>query len=169
MHTADIIDGIRTKKDELGLTNQQLSDASGVPKPTVDRILGGRTDNPTLQNVLDLANAVGYEFHPRTAMPPAPVTASGGTEQIVAIYEDRIKSYERLLARDQRHNNMLLAEKNRWLLLSLTVNIILVALICGVLIFDITHPDIGWVRSQLADFQQGNIFRQILSTLRTLW
>lgn len=152
MHTADIIDGIRTKKDEQGLSNQQLSDASGVPKSTVDRILSGRTDNPSLQNILDLANAVGYEFEARTALPPAPVASGDSTAQLRAIYEDRIAAYERLIARDQRHNNMLLAEKNRWILFSMILNIVLVGFIVAVLVYDILNRDVGWVRDQLAAF-----------------
>lgn len=167
MHTSDIIQGITDRKNELGMSNQQLSDASGVPKSTVDRILSGRTDNPSLQNVLDLANAVGYEFEgARPAMPPAPVTPGDSTAQLRAIYEDRIKSYERLLARDQRHHNMLMAEKNRWIMFSMILNIVLVGFLVGVLIYDIANRDIGWVRDQIARWEQSGIFQQILGLFR---
>lgn len=155
MQTNEIISGIIRCKEESGLTNQQLADASGVPKSTVDKILSGRTENPTLQNILDLANAVDYTFSRHTELPPVPVSPGDSDNRIEAIYKDRIAAYERLIARDQRHNNMLLAEKNRWLKLSLILNIVLVVFIIGVLIYDITHLDVGWVRDQLAGIAQG--------------
>lgn len=162
VQTNEIIDGIIAKKNEMGMTNQQLADSSGVPKSTIDRILGGRTENPSLQNILDLANAVGYEFSRTPAMPPAPIVPGDSTAQMRAIYEDRIKAYERLIVRDQRHNNMLLAEKNRWIKVSLALNIILVIFIIGVLIYDITHLDVGWVRhNELSQYTDG--MRNMLS------
>lgn len=168
MTTADIISGILTKKQESGMTNQQLSDASGVPKSTVDRILSGRTDNPSLQNILDMANAVGYEFESRPALPSATTAAGDTTAHIRAIYEDRIQSYERLLARDQRHHNMILAEKNRWIVFSMALNIILVSFLVGVLLYDLSNLDVGWVRDQMAAWEQGSVFEHLVRSFQRL-
>lgn len=150
MRTSEIITGIARCKEAAGLTNQQLADASGVPKATVDRILSGRTENPTIQTILDLANAVGYEFSALPETPAVSIPAESGSAALVALYEKRIEGYERLIARDERNHNRLLAEKNRWLKFSLILNIILVTAIIGVLIYDITHLDVGWVRDQVA-------------------
>ena len=152
MQTSDIIAGIIRCKEAAGLTNQQLADSSGVPKATVDRILSGRTENPTMQNILDLANTVGYDFN-RLPDPPA-LPTDGSTPSLISVYEDRIRNYRELISRDERNHNRLLAEKNRWLKLSLTLNIILVAGIIGILIYDITHLDVGWVREQLQNLPQ---------------
>ena len=71
MTTPEILDGIFRKQTEIGMTNQQFSDASGVPKATIERIKRGDTANPTMQTVLDLAAAVGYSFsnHPDAITP----------------------------------------------------------------------------------------------------
>lgn len=150
MTTSDIIAGIIRCKEAAGLTNQQLADSSGVPKATVDRILSGRTENPTIQTILDLANAVGYEFSALPDTPEVPAPTDSGHAALISVYRERIAAYERLIARDERNHNRLLAEKNRWLKFSLLLNIILVSAIIGVLIYDITHLDVGWVRDQLA-------------------
>lgn len=152
MHTSDIISGILRCKEDAGLTNQQLADASGVPKATVDRILSGRTENPTLQNILDLAGAAGYEFSALPEAPAVPVPADANSAALVAVYEERIRSYKWLIERDERSHNRLLAEKNRWLTFSMLLNIILVSGIISVLIYDILNRDVGWVRDQLAAF-----------------
>jgi len=161
MTTADIIEGIVAKKAEIQMTSQQLSDASGVPKSTVDRILRGDTPNPSMQTILDLAAAVGYSFGNHPQPEPAVHHAAGIKDpmvlQIISIYESRGKSYEERIKRNTAHFNMLLSEKNRWIKLSLTLNIILVIFICAVLLYDATHPDVGWIRDQLESFQSSGI------------
>lgn len=156
MTVTDIIDGIIQKKNLIGMTNQQLSDASGVPKPTIDRILRHDTTNPSMQTVLDLAAAVGFSFsnHPEPA--PALPSEEGIRDPMVIhminVYENRGRAYEERIKRNTSHFNMLLAEKNRWLKFSMILNIILVIFICAILLYDATHPDVGWIREQIARF-----------------
>lgn len=161
MTTADIIEGIVARKVEIQMTSQQLSDASGVPKSTIDRILRGDTPNPSMQTILDLAAAVGYSFGNHPQLEPAVHNAAGIKDplilQIISVYEDRVRSYEERIKRNTAHFNMLLSEKNRWIKLSLTLNIILVIFICAVLLYDATHPDVGWIRDQLESFQSSGI------------
>lgn len=156
MTTADIIDGIIAKKNERCMSNQQLADASNVPKATIDRILRKDTQNPSMQTVLDLAAAVGYSFSNHPEQPPATPSEPGITDPMVLhmiqVYENRGRSYEERIKRNTAHFNMLLAEKNRWIKFSLTLNVILVVFICAILIYDVLHPDIGWIREQLEKF-----------------
>ena len=48
---------LKLLKEKRKLTNQQLSDLSGVPVGTINRILAGQTDNPSLQTVCDMVMA----------------------------------------------------------------------------------------------------------------
>ena len=52
-----ICEQLRKYKEELHLTNQTLSDLSGVPLGTINRILSGQTSNPNWQTICDLASA----------------------------------------------------------------------------------------------------------------
>lgn len=169
MTTADIIDGIIAKKNERGMSNQQLSDASRVPKPTIDRILRKDTPNPSMQTVLDLAAAVGYSFSNHPEHPPASPPEIGIRDPMVLhminIYENRERSYEERIKRNTAHFNMLLAEKNRWLRMSLTMNIILIVFICGILIYDVTHPNVGWFRGMMEQFS-GSSARNIVMLVK---
>ena len=49
-------------KAENGLTTDALSELSGVPKGTINKLLNGETRNPTAQTLKRLANALGCEL-----------------------------------------------------------------------------------------------------------
>ena len=49
---------LKLLKEKRKLTNQQLSDLSGVPVGTINRILSGQTDNPSFQTVCDMVMAM---------------------------------------------------------------------------------------------------------------
>lgn len=156
MTASEILDGIFKKQADIGLTNQQFSDASGVPKATIERIKRGDTTNPTMQTILDLAAAVGYSFgnHPEQ-IPPVPDANTIRDPMIahmITVYENRGENYEARIKRITAHFNMLLAEKNRWLKFSLALNIILVLFLCGLLIYDFTHLDRGWIQEIMSRF-----------------
>lgn len=172
MTVADIIDGIIAKKNTIGMTNQQLADASGVPKTTIDRILRKETANPSMQTVLDLAAAVGYSFsnHPEQ-LPAAPMEVGINdpmVKHLINVYENRCIAYEERIKRNTSHFNMLLAEKNRWIKFSLVLNIILVLFICSILVYDVLHPDVGWIREQLENFNTSSM-RDIMMVVRDWW
>ena len=148
MTTPEILDGIFRKQTEIGMTNQQLSDASRVPKPSIERIKRGDTANPTIETVLALAAAVGYTFSNQPEpTPPIPETVSVNDPMLqilLAHYEQQAITYAEQMKRVTSHFNMLLAEKNRWIR---TLSIILGLLITGffsILLIDIATPDIGW-------------------------
>lgn len=146
MEVFAIIDGINARKAAMNMTNQQIADASGVPKSTVDRVLRKDTENPTMKVILEIAGAVGYEFGT-----PAVQASTGGEDNqyirhIIAMYESR-------LAAQDRQYNLVTAEKNRWIKLLAVTVLLLVAGILFVLIYDITHPDVGW-------FQRDSLYHQ---------
>lgn len=170
MTTPDIIDGMIAKAREQGFTNQRWSDASNVPKSTVDRIVRKETTNPSIQTILDMAGAVGYSFSNHPEQLPAVPSEIGikdpMIQHLINVYENRGRSYEERIKRNTAHFNMLLTEKNRWLRMSMTLNIILVVFICFILVLDVLHPDIGWIREQLARYS-GLGFRETVATLRS--
>lgn len=49
---------LRNRMDELGITNQDLADKSGIPVATVNRIVAGQTENPNVQTLAALAVAL---------------------------------------------------------------------------------------------------------------
>ena len=147
MTVTDIIDGIIQKKNEIGMTNQQLADASGVPKSTVDKIVRRETSNPTMQTILDLAAAVGYSFsnHPEMVTPvPESAIKDPMVLHMINYYERQSIAYEERLKRLSANYNMLLAEKNRWIQTLAIIIGLIVAGIVTILLIDLATPDVGW-------------------------
>lgn len=55
-------DKLTKLKAENGLTTEALSERSGVPKGTINKLLNGETRNPTAQTLKRLADALGCEL-----------------------------------------------------------------------------------------------------------
>lgn len=136
MRIASIIAEINTKKAESGMTNQQISDASGVPKPTVDRVLRGGTDEPRAQTLLDIAAVFDYDLVP-TQQPDAAKDAHA--RQIASLYESQLADLRRQL-------NITRAEKARSIHILGWIVAVLVLGIFAILLFDALNPTVGWFR-----------------------
>ncbi len=155
------IEKIIREKQTQGLSVQQLSDMSRISASTISRTLSGKTD-PTEYTIKTLEEALGLT----NQMEEDPILARAADDPMLQRYllmlEDRIN-------RMRAHYNTLLAEKNRWIILSFALNIILVAFSCTVLAFDVIHPDIGWIRQRLGlGLEQfNNMLRSASDYLRT--
>ena len=148
MTTPEILDGIFRKQHEISMTNQQFSDASGVPKTTIERIKRGDTPNPTMQTILDLAAAVGYTFsnHPEQDTPYVEDSKIKDPmiQHMISYYERQMVAYEERLKRTNAHYNMLIAEKNRWIQTLATIIGLLITGFISILLIDLATPQLGW-------------------------
>lgn len=120
---------LKELKDQRKLTNQQLSDLSGVPVGTINRIMAGQTDNPSFQTVCDMVMAMGGSLDELAGIQ----TPGGGEPSPPG--EDLIRLYERTIE-----------GKEKWLYRPFFLCCVLVAVLLGVLIYDLTHPMVGFFR-----------------------
>ena len=120
---------LKELKDQRKLTNQQLSDLSGVPVGTINRIMAGQTDNPSFQTVCDMVMAMGGSLDELAGIQ----TPGGGEPSPPG--EDLIRLYERTIE-----------GKEKWLYRLFFLCCVLVAVLLGVLIYDLTHPMVGIFR-----------------------
>lgn len=148
MTVNELLNEISARKSALNLTNKMISDASGVPKSTVDRVLRGETADPTAQTVLDMAYVVGFRLV--NDNDPRPDAVDG---QLVRLLEreNRLKTVQSnsLIAAKDRT----IEDKSRWVKF-LTVTTIIFAIllvltwagIALLLHYDLTHLDTGYFR-----------------------
>lgn len=160
MEVFNIIDGINAQKSALKLTNQQVSDASGVPKTTVDRILRKETENPSMQSVLAIADAVGYDFSTRKqAAIPEGAQDNPYIRHIISMYEAQ-------LAAQERQYNLVTAEKNRWITILAIIVGILGAGVVAILLIDILNPTVGWIQREMSYRSNAGIIENVMLAIR---
>ena len=136
MKTESIIDGIIQKRNETGMTNRQIVEASGLSRGTVERFFRqDPTQTVTMLTVNAIAEAVGY-----TIEGDAPDDAP--PEQLADFYKERL----RVMA---VHYERRLKEKTQWLRIMAVACGVLMLLILGILLCDALSPIAGWFRQQL--------------------
>lgn len=114
-------------KEEKGLTAKEIAEASGVPLPTVNRILSGQTPDPGYSTVCKLLDVLGASDDDKKQV----FSGNADTEH----YKAMIALYERGLA-----------QRNKWIKLLAGVLLGIIAVIIIVLVIDILNPNMGYVR-----------------------
>ncbi|MGN1026196.1 MAG: multiprotein-bridging factor 1 family protein [Faecousia sp.] len=146
------IENIIQARQEQGLSIQQLADMCQLSASTVSRTLSGKTE-PTEYTIKVMEDALGITDKPIGDSIMDRVSNDPILERYLNMQEVRIN-------RLRAHYNMLLAEKTRWINMLFVLSLILVSFICFILVMDVLHPDIGWIRKQLGlGYQQ---FKDVL-------
>ena len=126
--TSDHLKALKLKKN---LTNQELSDLSGVPVGTINRIMANQTDNPSFQTVCDIVIALDGSLDELAGIRPKKDSEAENakyTPEIEAIYKQMIHS------------------KDKWIFRLFVFSCVIVAFIVFLLIFDLLNPNIGFFR-----------------------
>lgn len=126
--TSDYLKALKLKKN---LTNQELSDLSGVPVGTINRIMANQTDNPSFQTVYDIVIALDGSLDELAGIRPKKDSEAENakyTPEIEAIYKQMIHS------------------KDKWIFRLFVFSCVIVAFIVFLLIFDLLNPNIGFFR-----------------------
>ena len=95
-----ILAKLKELKAAKGLTNQQIADLSGVPLSTVTRLFNGQTDNPNIQTIEDIVNAMGGSLDNITGIKQAEQKFDPD-DNLIQLYKDIIQNqrkYIKLLA-----------------------------------------------------------------------
>lgn len=143
-----LADKLNALRDKHGLTYQQLSDASGVPVGTLKSILTGTTANPGFDTVCTILAAMGESVDAFCGDPPtaAPSTASGHHCSVsIADISEETKKIARAAIRETYESaayKSALENLRVWR----AVALLEMALIVCVLLWDITHPTMGYIQ-----------------------
>lgn len=93
---------LRRAKDEAGETNRSLAEKSGVPEHTVAKIMSGATPSPTYDQVAAMAAVLDLDLNTLDRAQPQAQSAGeavtqahlDGANQIIALYKERLETYE---------------------------------------------------------------------------
>ena len=140
----EVVSRLKEMKTGLGISNKELSDMSGVPIGTVNRVLAGRVEAPNLQTIRDMVRAMGGSLDAVCGLTAANKEPAGADEREkspeAGISPDAVHAYSVLLAEREKEIQL----KDRWLKWLFITCCVLGGLLVGVLIFDLVNPTIGF-------------------------
>lgn len=170
MDTPQLFEWLREAKKLRGLTNKDIADATGLPLGTIDPIMSGkRTEvrRSTLQPITAYLAKLHEDTLPPDTQEQAELNTNAleGLKMVVQIRDAELKAlndaYDHLkkgyynlredfdkAAADSKAKVEFLKQenkrKNRWVAILAAITIVLFSAIIAVLVYDLTHPDIGW-------------------------
>lgn len=165
----DVWSVIRDARDARGWTNQHLSEECGVPESSVQKIITGKTQNPSFDSIASMCRALGLSLdsicgidsnaaveeiaqlrHELEIAKARAETAEAKRETADTRLESQIHEYNQMV---EAYEYRIHISKDRviWLrnFLIFTCSLItlfIVAFIALVLI-DVSYSDAGWLRS----------------------
>lgn len=139
----NFIEKLKEVKEERGITYDELSELSKIPKPTLTRIFSGQTANPTLETVVPIAVALGTSIDELVGLkkPEDPANKPMVVATLDAYAELLREKDERL--RDIKDENAKVRKEKRTLAIALTA---VVAFIMTLLTIDILNGNFGYFR-----------------------
>lgn len=149
---------MNAKKTELNLTNQELSNLSGVPKGTVDRLLARDGSSPNLDTAVALIKAVGGSLDEAVGIQqttvPLPEKAPEDTVGALVLLRDILVRIHLIHNTAANQRDAVSAEYSRFRSRVMFVSLFINACFFALLIYDFTHPEIGWIRYDVAAYMQ---------------
>lgn len=155
-----VLEELRDAAAHSGKSQQQLVDETGISKGTVSRILSGVADNPTIQNVVDIAAAIGYglrlvpegELYEAEIIEPetAELLRSGiaARDERIALLEERMDSRDAAIrSKDDELSSLhIRSRKHSRVTLILSLLVCFLAMLCVYLIADALNGGWGFFR-----------------------
>lgn len=118
---------LKLLKEKRKLTNQQLSDLSGVPIGTINRIMAGQTDNPSFQTVCDIVMAMDGSLDELVGIKDeTPLEKKAANKDLIQLYESMLEN------------------KEKWMHRLFTCCCVLMVVLIGIVAFDLMNPHIGF-------------------------
>lgn len=160
---------IKDAQDAKGWTNQKLAEQSGVPEPTLQKFLTGKTLDPRFDNVVRLCRALDLSVDHLCG-----IDSNAAVEEVAQLRREleiarahaetaqaKMESAEtRLESQIHEYNQMVDAYEYRihiskdrviwlrnFLIFTCFVIAVLIAVFVSLVIIDVTKSDIGWLRS----------------------
>lgn len=126
-------------REQSGLTYDQIAASTGLAKSTVSRMFTDPKYNPTLDTVKAVLVLIGGSIDKACDM-ATPIATDGTaiTEALSTLSAQSSRLYAECTAEKRAYRHMLIV--------SLLFNAAFVIFILGFVIFDVTHPSIGFVQ-----------------------
>lgn len=129
-------------RKQCSMTNEEIAEKAGLAPSTVSKVLSGNTTNPSIETLAPIIAVMG-----------------GSLDDVCGIatrnsFGDNVTQFDlELLDRFAREHNQKIAilqksyrDAKTSMRFSRCINCFFIVLLVSVLLFDITHPTMGWVQ-----------------------
>lgn len=138
-----VFDRLDTLRKEKGLSYAALAEITGYSESTVMRYFTDHTKNPAFTTVVSLALALGVSLDwVIGAQTDAPASPENPYLDVIGAYQEGMSRMEECitsLSKTSRHS--LTVSR-----IALAILLLVLAAVIAWLIYDITHPDRGWIQ-----------------------
>lgn len=136
---------LRDLKEKSKMSIRELSDKTGIPECTLNRIINGQTDNPGFQNVADIVIALGGSLDDIAGIPHPPAKMPDEVNKLYALI---ISANERLEALNHaiEHIQHILAIKDKWIQRMFVYCCVITFMLVAYLIVDAMLPNFGIIK-----------------------
>lgn len=135
-------DRLNALKIKADISCAEWSKLSTVPEATIRKILSGETPDPRFDTVMKLVAAVGGSMDDVVGVKKEAEIENNAVLTLKEAYESRIEALRERVEDVKKYAESLHRDKK---MLSLAV-VVLVAILVGILIFDIALDTNSWVR-----------------------
>lgn len=135
-------DYLNALKNKVGITCAEWSNLSDVPEATIRKILSGDTSDPRFETIVRLVTSVGGSLDDILGGKKQSEIENSAINVLKEAYESRIEALRERVADVKSYAESLHRDK---IMLAVTVAA-LVAILVGILIFDICVGSHGWVQ-----------------------
>lgn len=158
----NIVERLKAKKAEMGVTNAWIEEKSGVPESTVTKVLNGTNKSPTIATLGPIAAALGVSIDAgvivstedtKTDRPIVPEDIY--LKMLIASYDRQLENAEARIRR-----------KNKWILAFAVTFAVMFVLLLLVMLYDATRPEIGWFQYQ--EMMRGMSVADVLKKMFTV-
>lgn len=137
-----IKDSLNALKSKAGITCSEWSKLSNVPEGTIRKILSGETPDPRFDSIFKLVSSVGGSMDDIIGVKKGSEIENNAVIVLKEAYESRIEALRERIDDAEKHAKAERRDKN---ILAIAVAV-LVAVIVGMFIFDISLGTHGWVQ-----------------------
>ena len=167
--TMEVWQTIKDAQDAKGWTNQKLAEKSGVPEPTLQKFLTGKTLDPRFDNVVKLCRALDISVDALCGIDSnAAVDEIAHLRAALALAEERRKTAEalretaetKLESQIHEYNQIVDAYEYRihiskdrviwlrnFLIFTCSLIVLFILAFMAFIFIDLSNNDIGWIRS----------------------
>lgn len=158
----NIVERLKAKKAEMGVTNAWIEEKSGVPESTVTKVLNGTNKSPTIATLGPIAAALGVSIDAGVIVsteetkPGQPIVPEDTyLKMLIASYDRQLEAAEVRIRR-----------KNKWILAFAITFATMFFLLLIVLLYDATMPNVGWFQYQ--EMMRGMSVADVLKKMFTV-